>query len=577
MRVRAAAPLLVLVVIAAGVYAYDLSRSPIYLAPDEVLIALDAHAIATTGRDVQGRLLPLYFQINDRSWYQPMLIYALALVMRFAPISEGTIRVPTLCVGVIDVGLMYALVRRRFAQRWIAVVAAGFLALTPAHFIHSRFAMDYVWPLPFMLGWLLFLVVYVDRRDLRALAAATVILGAGFYSYIAAVLIMPLYFLLTCAVVVRAGGSRRDVGIAAAGFVLPIALLFMPWWLTHSAAYAETVARYTLYDARRLDVLQGLREFLSYAKITRMISLYWSYFDPAFLFLDAAAPRMFSTRAAGVFLLSFAVFLPVGIYSLFQERASPIDMAIGAGFVMAPAAAVLVDESGSINRALEIVPFGVLLAAAGLRHLWALERFDAVRRFLLAVSATGFVVGIGYMAWTIVTQSRISRSSPPLLVLSLLIGALALLSQRVRGWRIVSACLLAAAVVQFAAFYVDYLTDYRARSADAFYWNIHGGLEEIIARDGHDHFPAVYLSGDIPWVDTYWRFYLLKHHRSDLLSRTVQFDPTDFDVDALPAGAVVLMKFLGGPAAALQEAGVLRRLAVITEPGGYPTFLVLQR
>ena len=33
--------------------------------------------------------------------------------------------------------------------------AALLLALTPAHFIHSRFALDYLYPVPFTLAWLL--------------------------------------------------------------------------------------------------------------------------------------------------------------------------------------------------------------------------------------------------------------------------------------------------------------------------------------------------------------------------------------------------------------------------------------
>ena len=50
---------------------------------------------------------------------------------------------------------MFFIVRRLFKCDWLACAAAGMLAMTPAHFILSRYALDYLYPLPFLLGWLL--------------------------------------------------------------------------------------------------------------------------------------------------------------------------------------------------------------------------------------------------------------------------------------------------------------------------------------------------------------------------------------------------------------------------------------
>ena len=61
------------------VYAPLLSYVPAYLAHDEVVFSLSAHAIATTAHDVQGRLFPLFFQITDRYWATPVAIYTTAL------------------------------------------------------------------------------------------------------------------------------------------------------------------------------------------------------------------------------------------------------------------------------------------------------------------------------------------------------------------------------------------------------------------------------------------------------------------------------------------------------------------
>ena len=51
--------------------------------------------------------------------------------------------------------------------------------------------------------------------------AATLLLGIGFYSYIAAVLMAPIYLLFTAALLFHARKPVRDYAVAAAGFALP--------------------------------------------------------------------------------------------------------------------------------------------------------------------------------------------------------------------------------------------------------------------------------------------------------------------------------------------------------------------
>ena len=66
------------------------------------------------------------------------------------------------------------------------------IALTPAHYLHSRLAVDHLYPLPFVLGWLLCLQRVLDRCQPAVLFAGALALGIGFYSYLAAVILMPL-------------------------------------------------------------------------------------------------------------------------------------------------------------------------------------------------------------------------------------------------------------------------------------------------------------------------------------------------------------------------------------------------
>src|SRR5260221_3342082 len=127
-----------------ALYAWRLQSAPVYASPDEVIIGVDAHSLASTGRDVYGRFLPLYFQIQmpgetRMGWFTPAIFYVSALFMKILPFSEWTIRLPTVCIGTIDIVLMYFIGRRLFRSEPLALAAAALLLLTPAHFILSRY------------------------------------------------------------------------------------------------------------------------------------------------------------------------------------------------------------------------------------------------------------------------------------------------------------------------------------------------------------------------------------------------------------------------------------------------------
>jgi 4-amino-4-deoxy-L-arabinose transferase-like glycosyltransferase len=375
--------ILLLAAAVAALYAYRLSDSPIYLTPDEVVIGLDAHALATTGADLRGRTLPLYFQIDEfrvrgTTWYQPVIMYLTAAVLTVAPLTEWAIRSPAVLIGVVDVVLMFLLVRRLSAEASPAWLAAILLALSPAHFTHSRFAMDYIYPLPFILGWLLALSIYLGGRRPAALAIAGLCLGLGFYSYIAAVVLMPAFLALTLFVLWREG-LAADWKYAAAGFAGPL-VLFAIWIATHLGVFGETVARYGLGSANRAGVLDRF-------------GLYWRYFSPSFLFFSGGSQPVFSTRVGGVFPLAALLLLPAGLLAVLR-RPSPLGVVTAIGLLAAPLPAIVLDEGSAINRVLAIVPFGIVLSAIGFN--WLVQARPALgtaaAATMIAVTAWQFAV-----------------------------------------------------------------------------------------------------------------------------------------------------------------------------------------
>jgi len=88
------------------------------------------------------------------------------------------------------------------------------LAATPTHVLLGRVAFDFLFPLPFILGWLWALLVYLDTRQMRPLFVATSILGLGFYSYISSMLMMP----------------KRETSASGTSIVAIVASAFLSMW-----------------------------------------------------------------------------------------------------------------------------------------------------------------------------------------------------------------------------------------------------------------------------------------------------------------------------------------------------------
>jgi 4-amino-4-deoxy-L-arabinose transferase-like glycosyltransferase len=571
-------------------YVARLESAPIYASPDEVIIAVDAHSLATTGRDVYGRFMPLYFQIQmpgetRMGWFFPAIFYVSALFLKILPVSEWTIRLSTVCVGTIDVVLMYFIGRRLFKEERLAVAASLLLAVTPGHFILSRYALDYVYPLPFVLAWLLCLLVFMaDERPILLYAAAG-LLGLGFFSYIGSVVMMPMYFAITCAVALQKRHGFRLCVIAAVAFALPLLLLLVPWLVRHPTAFTDTVQRYELYDTQRLNALQGMRAFFSYTNLDRLASLYWSFYNPSFLFFSGDRLMTFSTRSIGVFALPMAVLLLLGLYQVCVRLRSFPGFVVLAGFVTAPVAALLGGEDAVIIRAVELLPFTVLLATFGLEYLLSQHISNRASTWLLPTGTAALVAAVLYGTWMLVTASRLGSSTIALGVAGAAMVGVGARASRMNLGLVAAAVLLAMVAVQFGYFAKDYFGDYRVRSSAWLGGNLRGALEALIDLDARVHPAGIYFStlqssGGLMdtrnrWMDAYWKFYLIKHGRQELLNRSGQFNQTD--LSKIASGSLVLANVGDLTTESLVASGQLRQLRLIPEVDGPPFFAILQR
>jgi 4-amino-4-deoxy-L-arabinose transferase-like glycosyltransferase len=501
----------------AALYFWRMATAPIYLYHDEVFFAVQAHSISTTFRDLNGNLLPLYFNMGGIYWCSPEHVYLAALLLRILHISDGVIRIPSVVMGLVSAFMMYFLGRRVFRSDWFGMLAAGVLALTPALFIASRFKVESHYPLPFVIGWLLCVFRFEDTRRTGWLLAAGAVLGLGIYSYHASPVMMALYVVLTTGLLAWSGEAR--IGRLAA-LILGFCLVASPYVIFVAAhpEYVSSEMKTYLSDGHPLGVAQSLRQVVTWPGLTGRLRIYYDFFNPSFLFFSGGSSSLDTTSHAGVFLMPLAVLLPAGIYRILTGEPKSARFLI-VGLFTAPVAATMVLEPYATRRILFMLPFAALIAAYGVKQL-------------------------------VSSQQRLARLCG--------IG------------------LLAAMPVCFGYFYFDYTGNYRARSAFWFESNIRGALESAIDdATSTSPPPRIFIRiGMNQFIEWYWKFYLLKHDELALEAHTTYFDPRKPAEIHFPAHALVVSEADARERLVAQAgAGLIERTRVL-EPTGEVSFHV---
>lgn len=469
-------------IVIAFIYGSYLNRVPVHFNQDELGFSLNAYSIARTGFDESGRYFPLYFWHLGLMYSTPIIVYLTSFFLLFLPLTENTVRLSSVAVGLANLVLIYFLAKEIFKQKKYAFLAVFLLAFTPVHFMQSRILLDNLYPLPFILGWLLSIFLYLRKRRIRWLFLSTFLLGIGIHSYHSAKIMMALYVFFTFILLVTE--TRKKAEALIVSFLgLSVSLLPFVFWLSKYPDTLSDQIKYTrLYDPS-LSPLEGIFSLLKMEVIMEKLKVFIAYFNPYFLFIDGDISLTHTTHKAGVFVYVLVVLIPLGIYQILNARRNVINIIILLGFFSSPFAASLVGEYYMSSRMLVILPFAVIISVFGLDFL--INKFPKHSKKIISFT-------------------------------------------------------VALVLLQFIYFINDYYTDYRVRSYSIFKYNIPGSLESILANGASEN---IYLSKDIAFIDRYWRFYVYKKGQNEKLNQTSYFDPLTINTALIPQGSLMLLRF----------------------------------
>jgi hypothetical protein len=343
---------------------------------DEASIAYDAYAIAHTGRDVDGAVMPLYFRSFD-DYKSPIFVYVLAGVFRATgphpEVARGTAAVVVLA-AVLVLGL---LAWRRTRSRYVALATVALAGLLPWLFELGRVAYE-TCAEPCVLALALVLVdrAYRGTGSPRSRGVAVgLALGALAYTYAGARLLSPL-LAVALVVFVRRGRS---------------------WVLWAWGAYAATLVPLLVYALRhpgaltaRYEATTFITSKLSFATIVRTAVSNYVHDANLWHWVSAGDPRPYvHVWGAGQLFAAIVVLAAAGVVELVRTRRDDrFGWFVVIALLLAPVPAALTEDR---YYALRLVPVPVLLVVLAIPGLELLAR---LRRPIALAAATVLAVSV---------------------------------------------------------------------------------------------------------------------------------------------------------------------------------------
>ncbi|MDR7520976.1 MAG: glycosyltransferase family 39 protein [Armatimonadota bacterium] len=331
---------------------WRLGSNPPGLGGDELGNIVPFLSIVRTGRDLDGRLLPMTFhRITRRPPIYGLLASPVVLVRGRDALS---VRLPSVALGVAGLLLLWPLGDRLLGQRWAGATAAFVMAVTPWHIHYSRMGWEPATIIPLLSLALLLWVRAVEGGRPLAVGLAAGALGLTVYGYKAFEILAPLWL-----AVLLAQYRRRLTPRAAAAGGAAFALIMLP--------YAGTVAA----DPRMLQwpaQIFTFRDGVTAQTLATFGRNYLAHLAPGFLFVSGDPNPRHHAPGTGQLFWWTLPFLVLGLVELGRRADLP--------------------HRGLLAAWLFLFPLGGALTNDGVPH---------ATRTLLGLPALCLVIGLGIL------------------------------------------------------------------------------------------------------------------------------------------------------------------------------------
>ncbi len=380
-----------IIILAALLRFYNLANNPPGLTWDEAALGYNAYSILETGRDEYGTFLPLNFKsFGD---YKPGLyVYLDVPFVAMLGLNELAVRFPSALFGVIGVIGVMGLIWELFKNKWMALSAGLFFAISPWSIQFSRAAFEANIALTFNIFAVYFFVKgFVSKNWLLASA---LFFGLSLITYQSSRAFIPLLLLAFLIIYGKEFKVKNLIAptVIIGIFMFTVGLTFLSgqtarlqtenyFAYTRSPENTHQISQEDGWpvDSPKFQILHG--QWWEYAK--GLVERYTIYFSPRTLFIDGDYSQRQKVPDLGLLYYFALILIPVGIWGLLAKSGESNSKIIWIWIILAPIPGVLSRDLITSLRTLNLaMPFAVFEGMGFYYLTKGLWGVGGIRRYL---------------------------------------------------------------------------------------------------------------------------------------------------------------------------------------------------
>ena len=373
---------------------------PYGITNDEAGYIYNAYSISQTGRDVNGRFLPL--SINLDNPFSPVPIYLNAIFLRILGLSVFTGRFFYALLGTGSILLIYLIAKILFKDYRVGLISSFVLAISPWHLHVSRSAYEAGVALFFFLLAFLIFLIKTEKGNINWSLPFFLL---AFYSYHGTkIFFIPFIVILALnykEILIR---RKREfiLFIVGIGFII---LSFLYLGKKQNAFGRSQI--FLIYDVQNAAKLVDLErqkntapfivrqifnnKLLYFLRVIR--ENYLNAFSPGYLFLYGETSGMgsvYGTFFRGEMYVLDLPFLIFGIFIL-EGKYKKLRNTIFLSLLAAPLTTTFTSDVAYVMRAIMMLPFLCLLVGLGVfSFIKAIEKYSLVVRKAILIILFGW-------------------------------------------------------------------------------------------------------------------------------------------------------------------------------------------
>ena len=377
-------PLIFVLIIAGFLRLYNLGQMPYGMSNDEAGYIYNAYSIVQTGKDVNGILLPLSFNVDNP--FSPVPVYLIALVLKILPLNLFSGRLIFSLLGIGCVYLLYLLTKELFNNNKISLISSFILAISPWHLHISRVAYEGGLALFF---YLLAILVFLKNSKKGNILFSLSFFLLAFYSYHATkVFFIPLLIILIYTNKSILNNKKQFV-LFTIGIILIIGSFAVILKSQNAGGRASTFIfnnlgqiSETVKEERTSNIAPFLIRQIFSNKFTVILRTmrenYLTAFSPEYLFLygeTGGNGELYGTFFRGEMYLVELPLLIIGAYCLWRFYPKQRKFIL-LSLLAAPLTTTFTTDVSYTIRAIMMIPFLSILVAIGI-----VEFFKFIQNF----------------------------------------------------------------------------------------------------------------------------------------------------------------------------------------------------